>query len=113
MENKEINREQLIEKFISEIKAHKHYETFFGGYTASSVNSFVELYAQKKAGWTISGKEFRAETERMEMMWENEAMKRLEEIQQVKLFLYQCNYRAGAVEETTGAVRTIFDFIYW
>ena len=113
MEYQEIHREELIEKFISEIKANQHYTTFFSEYLPSSVNSFVKLYAHKKAAWTISGKTFKTEMERMELMWENEAMKRLEEIQQVKLFLYQCNYRAGAVEETTGAVHTIFDFFYW
>ncbi len=112
MEYQEAHREELVEKFISEIKAHKQYKTFFSGYLPSSVNSFVRLYAHKKAGWTISGEGFRTEMERMEMMWENEAMKRLEEIQQVKLFLYQCNYRSGDTEPTPD-VRTIFDFIYW
>jgi hypothetical protein len=113
MEYKESNREELIEKFISEIKSHNQFTTFFKGYLPSSVDSFVKLYAQKKAGWTISGKGFRNEMERMEMMWENEAMHRLEEIQQVKLFLYQCNYRAGAIDEPSADVRTIFDFMYW
>ncbi|MEP6584190.1 MAG: hypothetical protein ABJA90_07980 [Ginsengibacter sp.] len=113
MENENVNREELIEKFIAEIKAKENFSSFFNGYSLSSVESFVKIYATKKAVWTISGQGFKTEMERMEMLWENEAIKRLEEIQQVKLFLYQCNYRAGAIDEPTNDVRTIFDFIYW
>ncbi len=113
MESKEVNKEELIEKFISEIRAHNSFTAFFSKYSPTSVNSFINVYAHRKAIWTTSGQVFKTEMERMEMLWENEAMKRLEEIQHVKLFLYQCNYRAGGVECPTEDVRTIFDFIYW
>ena len=113
MESKELNKEELIEKFIADIKSHRNFESFFSKYLPSSVNSFIKIYAHRKAIWTISGHGFKTEMERMEMLWENEAIKRLEEIQHVKLFLYQCNYRAGLTESPTSDVRTIFDFIYW
>ena len=113
MESKELSKEELIEKFITEIKEHINFTSFFSKYSSNSVNSFLKLYAQRKAIWTISGHGFKTEMERMEMLWENEAMHRLAEIQHVKLFLYQCNYRAGLVERPTKDVRTIFDFMYW
>ncbi len=113
MENKPLSQEDLVQKFIEQIKAHLNYKRFFSKYSESSVNSFIKNYALKKAIWTASGNGFRAEMERMEIMWETEAMKRLDEIQQAKLFLFQCNYRSLAIDEPVAEVRTIFDFIYW
>lgn len=113
MSKQEETQDQLIEKFITQIKEHTNYKGFFGRYSPASVNSFIKHYAVRKAVWTVNGKGFNTEMERMELMWETEAMKRLGEIQQVKLFLFQCDYRAGAIDEPTGAIRTIFDFIYW
>ena len=49
MENVPENREVLISQFISEIKAHPHFTPFFAGYSTSSVDMFVKLYACKKA----------------------------------------------------------------
>ena len=107
------HRDELTAQFAAEIKANKNFENYFRGFSPSSVNSFVELYALQKAMWTIYGPTFKDILEKLETQWVNEAMERLAEIQQVKLFLFQCRYRAGAVEEPYERVRTIFDFIYW
>ena len=113
MEDIDKNRDQLRLQFIEEIRNDEKFEHFFKDYTPSSVNSFVSLYALKKAMWTIYGPTFKNELEKMETRWVNAAVKRLAEIQQVKLFLFQCRYRAGIIEEPVKEVRTIFDFIYW
>ncbi|HEY9363887.1 MAG TPA: hypothetical protein VIQ00_11530 [Chitinophagaceae bacterium] len=106
-------KEELKVQFINEIKNHKHFKEFFKDYTPSSVESFIKLYALKKATWTIYGPTFKKQMEDMETQWVNMAMERMAEIQQVKLFLFQCRYRAGLVEERVEGVRTIFDFFYW
>jgi hypothetical protein len=106
-------KEELKVQFINEIKNHKHFKEFFKDYKPSTVESFIKLYALKKAMWTIYGAAFKKDMEDMETRWVNMAMERMAEIQQAKLFLFQCRYRTGLVEERVEGVRTIFDFIYW
>lgn len=113
MESDNPQRDRLQAEFEAAIRADKNFDNFFKAYTPSSVNSFVNLYALQKAMWTIYGPTFKDILEKLETQWVDEAMDRLEEIQQVKLFLFQCRFRAGAVEEPFERVRTIFDFIYW
>jgi hypothetical protein len=113
MADQDKTRDELKAQFITEIKNHKHFKEFFKDYKPSTVESFINLYALKKAMWTLYGPSFKKEMEDMETRWVNMAMERLAEIQQVKLFLFQCRYRAGMIEEKVEGVRTIFDFIYW
>ena len=106
-------RDELQEQFEASIRADKNFEIYFKDYTPSSVKSFVNHYALQKAMWTTYGPTFKDILEKLETQWVNEATERLAEIQQVKLFLFQCRYRAGLVEEPVEKVRTIFDFVYW
>ncbi len=106
-------RDELRDQYIKEIKSHQHFDSFFAEYKPSTVESFVKLYALKKAMWTLYGPTFKSELERLETLWVNAAMERMAEIQQVKLFLFQCRYRAGEVEEPVQGLNTIFDFLYW
>lgn len=113
MTNLDKTRDELTDQFINEIKGHPHFKDFFKKYRPSSVESFVKSYALRKAMWTVYGTTFKNEMERIETQWINLAMERLAEIQQVKLFLFQCRFRAGGIEERVAGVRTLFDFIYW
>jgi hypothetical protein len=113
MIDKDKLRDKLEAQFINEIKNHQQYKDFFKNYRPSSVEYFISDYASKKALWSLYGPDFQKEMERMETQWINMAMERLAEIQQVKLFLFQCRYRAGEIEERVEGVRTIFDFLYW
>lgn len=113
MNNQPANTDELAEKIAAGIRADEKFERFFKDYSPSSVNSFIKIYAVKKAMWTIYGPLFKTELEKMETQWENEAMERLQEIQQVKLFLFQCRFRANAIERPVEGLRTIFDFLYW
>jgi hypothetical protein len=113
MTEQDKTREELRAQFIIEIKNNGHFKEFFKSYRPSSVERFIKGYALKKAMWTIHGPFFKKEMERMETQWVNLAMERIAEIQQVKLFLFQCRYRAGEIQERVEGVRTIFDFLYW
>lgn len=113
MTDQDKTRDELKAQFIEEIKNHEHFKQFFKDYRPSTVENFVKYYALRKAMWTIYGEGFKKEMERMETQWVNLAMERMAEIQQVKLFLFQCRFRAGEVEEQVEGLRTIFDFFYW
>lgn len=113
MKHETKNIDELVQSFMAAIRTDEKFERFFEDYSSSSVNSFVNTYAHRKAMRTVYGPTFKESLDSMEIQWENEAMERLEEIQQVKLFLFQCNFRAGAIEEPVEGVRTIFDFLYW
>ena len=113
MTDNDKTRDELRDQYIQEIKSHQYFDRFFAGYRPSTVESFVKLYALKKAMWTIYGPTFKSELDKLETLWVNSAMERIAEIQQVKLFLFQCRYRAGGVEEPVEGVSTIFDFWYW
>ena len=54
---------ELMAQFVNEIKNHPHFKEFFKDYKPSTVESFINRYALKKAMWTLYGPGVKKEME--------------------------------------------------
>ena len=104
-------KKELFPQYVQEIKDNAAAQEYFSGFSPESVNSFTEQYALQKAEWMTEDNEYASWNSRQQLNWETEAFKRLEEIQQKKLFDLQCQWRAEKIELEDTLIT--MDFSYW
>ena len=88
----------LIPQYISELEADARLRDYFKDYNPASVTAFIKHYATLKAEWMTDDTQYAEWNESYALHWETEAMQRLQEIQQKKLFDIQCQWRAEKME---------------
>ena len=84
----------------------KNYRTYPGG-----TEHWMNDYVQEKIRWIEWGPNYKKYQETEDLQWVNDAFKRLEEIQQKKLFDLQCMWRAEKI--TIPGIECTSDFKYW
>ena len=102
---------KLEPQYFSALWANPKLREHFKDYDPDSVTAFLKHYAKLKAEWMTDDTTYAEWNERHALHWETEAMKRLEEIQQKKLFDIQCQWRAEQIKLHDTYITS--DFIYW
>lgn len=102
---------KLEPQYFSALQANPGLREYFKDYDPDSVTAFLQHYAKLKADWMTDDNTYAEWNERHALHWETEAMKRLEEIQQKKLFDIQCQWRAEQIKLPDTYITA--DFIYW
>ena len=102
---------KMITAIEKELRGNPKYREFFGDCHDSSWDGFVHNYAMTKAYAFYLGDYYVKKKENRDLEYYNEADAVIWEIQQKKLFNYQCLWRAEKVK--TEHVELVSDFIYW
>jgi hypothetical protein len=111
VEEKQIEINQMMDKFKEELRTNKRYKEFFNKYNPSSVEDFIENYSLKKARYITYGKMLKNINENTALRRQIEAEERLWEIQRKKLFDLECMWRAESINIPEIEITT--DFEYW
>ena len=105
---------QLEQQFREELKGSESAREYFKNFNPQSIESFINLYASKKAHlsqyYQFYSDKFH-EKENSELQFQKKAEEMLQLILQKKLFNIQLRWRAGLLE--IDEVATTYDFQFW
>lgn len=109
--DKQIDNAILHEQIKQDLLTNPKYDSFFEKYHKCSKEGFAETYKWKKASWIEYGDMYlKNEQDRM-FKYKNMAEDCLWQIQQKKLFDFQCRWRAEQI--TTPEIKISWDFKLW
>ncbi len=100
--------EELVHEIIRDLYANAAYWEFFDTFSEESVHDFIPEYASRKAWYMLNGPMLLKKKEREQFRFRDMAEKCFWEIQQKKLFNFQCEWRSGLV--TSGEIHVSRDF---
>jgi hypothetical protein len=80
-------------------------------FNEESVHDFIHEYASKKAWYLLNGERLIQRTNNEDLIYRDEALNCLWEIQQLKLFRLQISWRAGLIE--IPGIEVSYDFNCW
>ncbi|MEI8203567.1 MAG: hypothetical protein WCH34_11175 [Bacteroidota bacterium] len=104
-------KEEFFKQIVHELKTEERFVNYFKQYHPSSVESFINYYAQQKVRWYEEAEMRLRHEERENNKWLKLCFKALEEIQQKKLFNAQCLWRAEKIK--LKGIDICEDFMYW
>ncbi len=93
-----LKRDRIFRALRDDLIHNSRYNRFFSHYSHESVAEFINEYAMRKAEYMICGTSACVEEEFSQFFFRNMAEKWFWEIQQKKLFDYQCLWRAGKMK---------------
>lgn len=108
---KDKKRGKMMTEIEKQLRSDPKYREYFKEYTDSSWENFVHHYAMTKAYASENKELYIRQQEEKELEFYTKAEEALWEIQQKKLFNYQCLWRAE--KEKTEHVEVETDFFYW
>lgn len=107
-----INKDAAFRKKAEkEMTANESIQNYLKQFNPASVTQFINQYLTYKTMWHHHGEFYLRQHEKHDLQWIEDASKRLQEIQQKKLFDLQCLWRAGKIE--LPGIEISFDFQIW
>ena len=108
---KYIRKNRVYQAAKKDLETNPRYKEFFSRFRADSIPAFIDKIASDKAACEINGNAHKSlETGRI-LDPKERAEKGLWEIQQKKLFIKQCLWRAEKIELPD--IKISYDFQYW
>ncbi|MEI8203301.1 MAG: hypothetical protein WCH34_09835, partial [Bacteroidota bacterium] len=104
-------RELMNAQIKDEMKNNPKVLKFYDKYESSSVDSFIEDYANKKVRIIEWGPKYIEWEEKEQLQWLEQAFEGIKEIQQKKLFDIQCLWRANKIQLKD--ILILWDFKDW
>lgn len=95
------DKKELIEKrksqIAKEMMVDKRYKDYFDQYNPASVESFIQAYANEKAGLEVNGDYTKVRQQSLIERWQKHAWACLKDIQYKKLFDLACQWHAEEI----------------
>lgn len=104
-------RKAKKEELLQEIRGNTKMMDYLSGYAEDDTQKFIDRYAEEKVKILEWAPRFAQWKENQELQWVEDAMERLAEIQQKKLFDIQCLWRAESIQ--IDGVEIAYDFRRW
>lgn len=104
-------RKEKKAELIEQIRGNTAMMNYLSAYREDEVEKFIEDYARKKVGILEWGPFHERTQENQALNWVEDAMERLAEIQQKKLFDAQCLWRAESLQ--IEGIEVCADFTKW
>jgi hypothetical protein len=104
-------RQEKFRAFREELQKNEVMQKFLEDAYPNSKEGFISEYAHAKVRWIEYGPKHVEWNERDDLQWYHDAMARIGEIQQKKLFDMQCQWRAEKIE--IPEIKITRDFYYW
>jgi hypothetical protein len=106
-----IRKNRVYQATKKDLETNPKFKEFFSRFRADSIPAFIDKIAMDKARLEVNGNSLKSLESRRILNPKKRAEEGLWEIQQKKLFIKQCLWRAEKLE--LPEVKTCYDFRYW